>query len=352
MGQPVFSVVIPLFNSAPFVSGTIESVLAQDFVDFEVLVIDDGSTDDSLSIVKKINDDRIHIIEKGNTGVSDTRNVGCRSARGEYIAFLDSDDYWYSDHLSEALAFFEEYPEVPWYGAAQFHVPYGSNIPQREVARKFAVREFFRDGKSYVDSTNLVIRRELFEESGGYPTDMKHYEDNVFQSQIGLCHPLIGTNERVTSIYFRREGSASSKTDKDMSLVYERLVRIHAKALKQHTVGEPIYPRRICREFLKASLFRRTAEEMLASLDTYGFILSPTGEKRWRRFIRSAYTIAIRCGILDELSCFVSTPWKGRLRRAKDMLLAKGFCAALGWMWITALYALRGWADQRETKSA
>ena len=349
MGRPVFSVVIPLFNSAPFVSGTIESVLAQDFVDFEVLIIDDGSTDDSLSVVKKINDDRIHIIEKGNTGVSDTRNVGCRRAKGEYIAFLDSDDYWYPDHLSEALAFFEKHPDVPWYGAAQFHIPYGSFIQQRQAVREFAVREFFRDGKSYVHSSSLIIRRNLFEESGGYPEDMKHFEDNVFQSQIGLRHPLIGTNERVTSIYFRREGSASSKTDKDMPLVFERLVRIHAEALKQHPVDAPNYSRRIFREFLKASLFHRTAEEMQTSLDTYGFILSPSGEKRWRDFIRRAYTTAIRCGITDELGCFVSMPLKGRIKRARKLLLDQGLGAAFGWMWITALYAMRGWADLRET---
>ena len=99
-GQPTFSVVIPLYNRAEIVTTTIRSVLEQDFGDFEIIVVDDGSKDDPEPVVRAIGDPRIRYVRQDNAGGGAARNLGIEEARGRYIAFLDSDDQFLPGKLS------------------------------------------------------------------------------------------------------------------------------------------------------------------------------------------------------------------------------------------------------------
>ncbi|MDO5340869.1 MAG: glycosyltransferase family A protein [Bacteroidia bacterium] len=111
----MISVVIPLYNKEKSIQATLESVLSQEYRDFEVVVVDDGSTDRSAEIVKKIEDSRIRIIRKENGGVSSARNAGIIAARGEYIAFLDGDDWWRTDYLGTLVQLISDYPNASLY---------------------------------------------------------------------------------------------------------------------------------------------------------------------------------------------------------------------------------------------
>ena len=96
----MFSVVIPLFNSAHTIERTLKSVINQTFTNFEIIIVDDGSTDNSIEIINKLtNDIRLKIIKQKNQGVSVARNNGVRNAQYEYIAFLDGDDEWELKYL-------------------------------------------------------------------------------------------------------------------------------------------------------------------------------------------------------------------------------------------------------------
>ncbi|HIB36096.1 glycosyltransferase family 2 protein [Mesonia sp.] len=98
--MPKFSVIIPLYNKEKYISATIESVLHQSFQEFEVLVINDCSTDQSLKVIQQINDDRVKVIQhRKNSGLSASRNTGIKAARGKIITFLDADDLWKEDFL-------------------------------------------------------------------------------------------------------------------------------------------------------------------------------------------------------------------------------------------------------------
>ena len=96
-----FSVVIPLYNKANYIENTLKSVLDQTFTDYEIIVINDGSTDESEAVVRQFNDKRIQIFHQKNQGVSVTRNLGIEKSTGKLIAFLDADDYWLPNHLQE-----------------------------------------------------------------------------------------------------------------------------------------------------------------------------------------------------------------------------------------------------------
>ena len=106
------SVVIPLYNKQNCIRETLRSVLNQSYTDFEVLVVDDASTDGSLEVVREFSDKRLRIIEKPNSGVSATRNAGIATAANEWIAFLDADDIWTSFHLETLVKLHEKFPQA------------------------------------------------------------------------------------------------------------------------------------------------------------------------------------------------------------------------------------------------
>lgn len=112
----MISVVIPLYNKELSVAGTLRSVLAQTYTDFEVIVVDDGSTDGSASVVESFADNRIRLIRKTNGGVSSARNRGIQEARGSHIAFLDGDDCWEPNYLEELVKLIDDFPDAAIYG--------------------------------------------------------------------------------------------------------------------------------------------------------------------------------------------------------------------------------------------
>ncbi|WP_191963470.1 glycosyltransferase family 2 protein [Pseudotamlana haliotis] len=117
---PFFSIIIPLYNKAHHIKSTIESALDQTFEDFEIIVVNDGSTDGSESQVQAISDERITLHTKQNQGVAFARNFGVEKARAERIVFLDADDSWYPTHLEDLKALFLEYPDCGLYCKAYY----------------------------------------------------------------------------------------------------------------------------------------------------------------------------------------------------------------------------------------
>jgi glycosyltransferase involved in cell wall biosynthesis len=128
-----FSVVIPTFNRANLVKKTIHSALNQSYTDFEVLVVDDGSTDDTEEVVKSISDHRLQYLKKQNAERGAARNFGVNHSRGRYVNFLDSDDVLYNDHLSKASQFLQKYnyPEL-LYHSYDIQNPEGGVIMKQE----------------------------------------------------------------------------------------------------------------------------------------------------------------------------------------------------------------------------
>jgi glycosyltransferase involved in cell wall biosynthesis len=110
--MPKVSVIVPVYNVERYVGAAIQSVLDQTFQDFEILIIDDASPDQSIAVCRRFTDSRIRIIQQANRGLAGARNTGIRNAKGEYLAFLDSDDLWTVDKLEKHVAHLNRYPEV------------------------------------------------------------------------------------------------------------------------------------------------------------------------------------------------------------------------------------------------
>ena len=112
MEMSEISVVIPLYNKEPHIARALDSVLNQTFQDFEIIVVDDGSTDRGAEIVRSYNDPRIRLIQQQNQRVSAARNKGVEEAEANLIAFLDADDEWFEKHLEVIIRLYTNYPEA------------------------------------------------------------------------------------------------------------------------------------------------------------------------------------------------------------------------------------------------
>jgi glycosyltransferase involved in cell wall biosynthesis len=171
----MFSVVMPLFNKAAFVVAAVRSILAQEIKDLEVIVVDDGSTDDSVQRLNLIIDSRLTILRHSNAGVAAARNKGIAAVQGAYICFLDADDLWAPDHLTKIMELIDEDPDAiawatgyteidqfPCVSASFGGMRSGSVLSQRFDQRDFMVlwsrRPFFWTGSITVRASTL---REL-----------------------------------------------------------------------------------------------------------------------------------------------------------------------------------------------
>ena len=116
--MPLISIIIPLYNKERFIENTLNSVLRQTFMDYEVIIIDDGSNDDSGSIVSNFDDKRITVYSNSNNGVSHARNFGISKANSDLIALLDGDDLWEPNHLENLYNLYEKFPDCGLYATA------------------------------------------------------------------------------------------------------------------------------------------------------------------------------------------------------------------------------------------
>lgn len=190
-----FSIIIPLFNKAHTIIRTINSVLLQKHTNFEVLIIDDGSTDTSILVIENYtNDSRIRIIRQQNQGVSVARNVGIQEAKGDYIAFLDGDDEWLPEHLQKATEAIEKHPEVGLFISARFDQDLSKLIKNEMVATKYKNEiseiDYFENPHVFSHISATVIKRSILTENfdswGRFVPGHKYNEDFAFLFRVAL----------------------------------------------------------------------------------------------------------------------------------------------------------------------
>ena len=186
-----FSVIIPLYNKERYVARCIQSVLAQTRQDFEIIVVNDGSTDHGPDIVRQMTDSRIRYFHKENGGVSSARNLGAREALSGLLLFLDADDELLPHYLEAVAELAEKYPKAGAYGTACWFVKangwirYGGNKGPLEGKYEGIVTNFFRGGHIlwYVCG---VIRKEVFERVGPFDLRLTNGQDADMRFRLAV----------------------------------------------------------------------------------------------------------------------------------------------------------------------
>ena len=196
-----FSVIMPLYNKGPYVTKAIQSVIGQSFHDFELIVVDDGSMDDSYENARRVLESSsvpYKLIHQCNSGVSTARNKGVESSCGQFICFLDADDWWSDLFLERMDRLIEEYPDAGIYGTNYFYVKNG----RQRVCVKGVDTGYIDYCKVYADGlvmplwTGAVsVPKRVFEEQGGFRSFLKLGEDFDLWIRIALKHKVVFLNE-------------------------------------------------------------------------------------------------------------------------------------------------------------
>jgi glycosyltransferase involved in cell wall biosynthesis len=220
----MISVIIPLYNKAPYITKCLESVASQTYREFEVVVVDDGSTDGSVEAVSEFQGLRVselgdlagfRLIRQENAGVSVARNNGVKEARFDFIAFLDADDWWEPDFLLEMKSLIIDFPDAGVYGCRYFWLKNGVGrvAPNHES-------DLFRGYLNYIKaytyawwmpltSISVVIRKDVFVDSGGFNPKLKFGEDFDLWIRLALQQKIAYSNRPLA--YYNQDVSLNTR---------------------------------------------------------------------------------------------------------------------------------------------
>lgn len=211
----MFSVIIPLYNKALYIAKALHSVKSQTFLDYELIVVDDGSNDDSAAIAEKhinelwgSNSPQAKLLQQSNAGVSTARNIGVAASKSEYICFLDADDWWEPTFLEEMHNLIKEYPEAGIYGTNYTII--NETKHKTRTAPIGIEKDFIKGYINYcqvyaktlcmpLTSISTSIPRTIFEKLGGFNPKLKLGEDFDLWIRIALQYKVAFLNKTLAN---------------------------------------------------------------------------------------------------------------------------------------------------------
>lgn len=269
--NPMVSVIIPTYNRANLIERAIRSVQCQTYEDFEIIVVDDGSTDGTKEVVQGIDDERIKYIKSPvNRGQANARNIGIRRAKGKYIAFQDSDDVWLSEKLEKQVKVLEQADETVGMVYTMFQYQNG----QENDARPYPPKELSLDIKrgfifphlfagNLVGMPTVLIRREIIDKVGMFDTKFSCLEDYEWVLRIAKRYQVEIVEEVLVHTYFTNSSVSSSKLEEakvccQIILMYKKEIeRYHAKEdmlWRIRSIGAKIGAEQLVEELIEVTL--------------------------------------------------------------------------------------------------
>lgn len=204
-----FSIVIPLYNKEKSINRAIDSVVSQENKNFELIIINDGSTDDSLIQASSYNDPRIKIISQANQGVSSARNLGIKNAKHLWIAFLDADDMWLPEHLTELEKIIKKIPDAGMVATQSFETKktFPENNKKNNTIKEIDYFLLASKKIGIIHTSCVCIRKDILDKIGGFSVEYKLGEDLELWAKVALEYKT-AISKKITSIYFRDQGGA------------------------------------------------------------------------------------------------------------------------------------------------
>ena len=197
----MISVVIPAYNAAQCIGRAIDSVLAQSFCDYEIIVVNDGSTDDTAGVVSQYGSKVIYIYQE-NAGDGPARNAGIAAAKGDWIAFLDADDEWLPDKLKQQIELLDRNPDLKWCSASRFEAAGERKTTagsKAAITEALAGRDYFPNyftaalkGKCPIITSTIMVHRQVFEQVGVFDSCWSRCADIDLWRHIAHSYPRIG----------------------------------------------------------------------------------------------------------------------------------------------------------------
>ena len=215
-----FSIIIPLYNKAPYIRKALETVCAQTYRDYEIIVVNDGSTDDSAVVAESYLQHAegicYTIISQDNAGVAAARNNGVVHAQGDYLAFLDADDWWEPDYLARMAELIADYPQAGVYGCNYVYYKPGKtrvalNIPTGYINYPKA---YYEGSAMPIWTGATIMPKTVLEEMGGFPLGIKLGEDFLLWAKTALHYKVAFLNEPLA--YYNNDVPANMRATRNL----------------------------------------------------------------------------------------------------------------------------------------
>jgi len=196
----VFSVIIPVYNKAPYLARSIQSVKNQTSTDWELILVNDGSTDSSVEVINESiasYNDKIKFISQQNQGVSSARNNGVVVSKFEYLAFLDADDLWEPGFLGEMAVLINSFPNAAWFASDYFYVKHGQkNVENKGLPLGFSsgyldfIKTYSSSFCALVNCSFVLVKKDVFLQLGGFKKELSFGEDIHLWLKFACSYPL------------------------------------------------------------------------------------------------------------------------------------------------------------------
>ncbi len=205
----LITVVIPTYNRANLIKDAIKTVFSQTYQKFEIIIVDDGSEDNTSEVIKNLTDERIKYIYQKNSGVSSARNNGIKNAKGEYIAFLDSDDLWHPQKLEKQLSVLENNPNIGLVTSSSKYITFEKKFIK--IKKHCAEGNILLNpDRVFCGTPTLLIRKNIFEKSGLFDETMNFCEDWDLFFRISLICGVYSIPEVLTYVRSHKESLSKS----------------------------------------------------------------------------------------------------------------------------------------------
>lgn len=290
--MPEVSVVIPTYNRASLLAEALESVLNQTYKYFEIIVVDDGSTDSTDAVIKPYIGS-IKYIRQNNQGNGAARNTGIKEAKGEFVAFLDSDDLWLPDKLEKQIKYLQEHPDVDMvYGNG---IIFGntkdsgrsliSHKKARQLSKKVTLRDEFM--KSTIRSSTILIRKNILDELGGFDPNLRVCVDGDFSLRT-LSKYKVAFMDDILIRYRKHDGNISSNREQRM-IHSIRLIQnlLSNKPELEDVIGKENINKRLAYRYYKLAktyMKKRKRAEARDSIDNAVRLMPGSIVYRWSQF--------------------------------------------------------------------
>jgi glycosyltransferase involved in cell wall biosynthesis len=224
--MPTVSVIVPTYNTIAYLPDAIESILKQTFEDFEILLVNDGSTDSTAQWAEKLTDPRIRYIEQKNQGLSAARNTGIDLAQGRYIGLLDADDLWEPTKLEKQVALLDANPDIGMvHSWVTFMDGQGRSTGRiwKTQAEGMALSQLLH--RNDVAVLSVLVRRECFAKVGGFDPKLRSLEDWDMWLRLAVDYPIAVIKEPLA--YYRQLPGSMSRNCKVMEASFKKVIDRH-----------------------------------------------------------------------------------------------------------------------------
>jgi len=304
--EPVVSVVMPVFDAAPFLAEAIESLLAQSHPDFELIAVDDGSTDASVEILERHakRDSRLNVVRRRHEGVIRARNAGLSLARAPFVACMDADDVSLPERLAMQVSALSARPDVVCIGGG-FDVIDAKNRLLNRVrppCEHAAILEMALAGRSPICGSNAMFRRREVLAIGGYDEDASFVEDLDLWLRLGETGRLANLPEVISRVRFHEASQSATEQERQLDAIREVVNRARARrgieaGIERPPAWRPLASRESRQTFAIAwarSAWRLGERRTALAYSLRAIRIDPLGAPLWKQLVRGLHRLATR----------------------------------------------------------